>query len=184
MAAGVLPLAYWLVADLSRDETSQQHDWFFVLLFSAVLMSMGLGMLTIASRLASPAAVREAVFLGVVLAAASLTNIVEDGFGVEPAFLVFVGELLLLLLGCLVLALLVLVGEHGASRVWRRCPIATVVGILLYIELGGPLLAVTWAGAALCAGCLIAAVARWRAETILTNEWGQQLTPLDPRAGN
>jgi hypothetical protein len=151
-AAGVLPLAYWLVADLSRDETSQQHDWFFVLLFSAVLLAIGLGMLTIASQLASTAAIRTAIFLGVVLTAASLTNIVEDGFRVEPAFLVFVAELVFLLLGCLVLALLILVGEHGSGRLWAAVPIATILGILLFVELGGPLLAVTWAGACVLCG--------------------------------
>jgi hypothetical protein len=151
-AAGVLPLAYWLTADLSHDETSQQHEWFFVLLFSAVLLAMGLGMLTVADRLAGRAATRAAVFVGVVLSAASLTNIVEDGLKVEPAFLVFVAELAFLLLGCLVLAFLILVGEQGSGRLWAALPLATVVGILLYVEVGGPLLAVTWAGAALVCG--------------------------------
>jgi hypothetical protein len=83
-AAGVFPLAHWVTADMSRGETSQQHQWFFVLLFSAVLLAMGLGMLAIASQIAGPAATRAAVLLGVVLAAASLTNIVEDGLKVEP----------------------------------------------------------------------------------------------------
>jgi hypothetical protein len=151
-AAGALPLAYRLMADLSHDETSQQHEWFFVLLFSAVLLAMGLGMLTIADRLSGRAATRVAVFVGVVLSAASLTNIVEDGLGVEPGFLVFVAELAFLLLGCLVLAVLILIGEHGSGRLWAAVPLATVLGILLYVEVGGPLLAVTWAGAALVCG--------------------------------
>ena len=88
------------------------------------------------------------MLLGAVLIAASLTNIVEDGLHVEPAFVVFVAELALLLLGCLVLGLLILAREPGSRRLWAAVPVMTVGGILFYVELGGPILAVTWAGAA------------------------------------
>jgi hypothetical protein len=77
---------------LSRGETSQQHEWFFVLLFSAVLLAMGLGMLAISGQVASRPATRTAV------------------------------------------------------------PTTTVGGILFYVELGGPVLAITWAGAAVLCG--------------------------------
>ena len=152
IAAGVFPLTHWLVAHSSRGEASQQHEWFFVLRFSAVLLAMGIGMLAIASQVASPAATRTAVVLGVILTAASLTNIVEDGFHVGPVFLVFVAELVFLLVGCLALALFILAGERGSVRLWAAVPIATVGGILLYVELGGPVLAIAWIGAAVLCG--------------------------------
>jgi hypothetical protein len=89
--------------------------------------------------------------VALVSTAASLTNVVEDGFGVEAAFFAFVAEMLLLHLGFLTFGFLILFRESGLGRLWAAVPPGTVVGILLYVELGGPLLAVTWLGAAL--GC-------------------------------
>ena len=151
VAAGVLPLIYWSVADLSHDATSQQHEWSIVLLFSAMLLGLGLGFLAVAGRLSGSHAIRTARFLAIVFAAASVTNLVEDGLRVEAAFLIFVVELLSIHLGCGVLAFLILTREHRSGRLWAVVPIGTIIGILLFVEAGGPLLAVTWVGAALYA---------------------------------
>jgi hypothetical protein len=70
-------------ADLSRDETAQQHEWADVVLFSALVLAIGVGVL-----------------------------------------------------------------ERGARRLWAAVPPATVLSVVMYVEIGGPLLLVTWACAA------------------------------------
>jgi hypothetical protein len=79
VGAGVLPLVHWMVADLSRDETSQQHEWFFVMFFSAVVLTIGAGVLVVAHEAPTPGASRAAWFVAAVAMAASVTNLVEDG---------------------------------------------------------------------------------------------------------
>jgi hypothetical protein len=149
----VLPLLHWLVADVSYDATSQQHEWLFVLFFSAVILVFAPGFLAVAGRVSSRGARRAADLVAVVSVAASLTNIVEDGLGVEAAFLAFVAELLLFHLSCLGMGFLILLRESGLDRLWAAVPVGTVAGIVLYVELGGPLLAVTWLSAAM--GCVL-----------------------------
>jgi hypothetical protein len=152
VGAGAIPFVHWMVADLSRDETSQQHAWFFVIFFSAVVLTIGAGMLVVAHEAPTPGAPRAAWFVAGMAVAASVTNLVEDGLGLDQAFLVFVAELLLIQLGCVALAVTILVRERGFGRLWAAVPLATVVAILLYVELGGPLLATTWLAAALASG--------------------------------
>lgn len=106
-------------------------------------------MLVVAHQVPVPGDSRAAWFVAGAALAASLTNLVEDGWGLDQAFFAFVVKLLVLLLGCVVLAVTILARERGLGRVWAAVPLATVVGILLYVELGGPLLAATWLTAAL-----------------------------------
>jgi hypothetical protein len=49
-AAGVLPLAYWLIADVTYDESSQQDQWLFVLFFSSVIFVFAPGTLAVAGQ--------------------------------------------------------------------------------------------------------------------------------------
>ena len=150
---GLVPLAHWSVADLSQDETTQQHEWLFVLFFSAVVLVLGAGMLVVAHQVPVPGALRTARFLAVVSVAASITNLIEDGLRVEAMFFAFVAELLAFQIGFAVLAVLIATRGKGASRLWAFVPIATAAAILLYVDLGGPLMAVTWFVAALA--CLV-----------------------------
>ncbi len=125
------PIVHWMVADPPQDETSQQHEWFFVVFFSAVVLVIGAGMLVVAHQAPVPGASRAAWFVAGAALAASLTNLVEDGWGLDQAFFAFVVELLVLLLGCVVLAVTILARERGFGRVWAAVPLATVVGIML-----------------------------------------------------
>jgi hypothetical protein len=153
VVVGMVPFVHWSVADLSHDETAQQHQWLFVLFFSAVVLVLGAGMLVVAHQAPVPGALRTARFLALVAVAASLTNLVEDGLRVEAMFFAFVAELLALQIGFAVLAVLIVVRGKGAERLWAVAPIATAAAILLYIDIGGPLMAVTWLVAALA--CLV-----------------------------
>ena len=146
---GLVPFVHWSVADLSHEETTQQHEWLFVLFFSAVVLVLGAGMLVVAHQVPVPGALRTARFLAFVAVAASITNIVEDGLHVDAMFFLFVAELLAFQIGFAVLAVLIVTGGKGASRLWAVVPVATAAAILLYVDLGGPLMAVTWLVAAL-----------------------------------
>ncbi|MGO4258239.1 hypothetical protein [Marmoricola sp. RAF53] len=88
-----------------------------------------------------------ALLIGAVLAAA--TNVVEDGFGVEEAFVVFAlltGVQLAALVG---LAVALGVDVRGPRRFLALAPLASAIGVILYVRAGGPILLGTWCLAAL-----------------------------------
>jgi hypothetical protein len=57
-AVGAVGFAHWSLADLSRDATTQQREWPFVLFFSALVFGLGVGMLVSVMSVVPPRGVR------------------------------------------------------------------------------------------------------------------------------
>jgi hypothetical protein len=140
-------LGYWLGVDLSRDETAAQSQWSYVLLFTAVLLLLGVGLVLFGAMLQSPLARRAAYVAGAGAVLCGAANVVEDGLGVEWVFLVFVSSLLVTDLALFVVMATVMFTEPGARRMLALVPIGTVIGIAVFVEAGGVVMAVTWVGA-------------------------------------
>jgi hypothetical protein len=146
---GLVAWLHWSITDPSFDQTEAQSEWVHVLGFSALVLALMGGAAALGRALSDAGAVRRiSLILLIAGVLAAVTNVVEDGLGVEEAFIVFVvltGVELLALAG-LGLALSLVV--RGPRRVLALVPLATVTGVILYVPAGGPILLGTWCAAA------------------------------------
>jgi len=81
----------------------------------------------------------------------SVANVFEDGLGIEGVFFLFVLSLLIIDLSLLALVILLAVRERGGGRLLALVPAGTLLAIIFAVEVGGPLMLVTWLGAAFVA---------------------------------
>ena len=140
---GVVWLAYWLVARPTADVSASQGQWANVLLFSGLILAIGVAVLLLAPLDGRPivaSAARVAVS-GAVLSAAA--NIVEDGLRVEAAFYAFVLGSLVMLCGLAGMTILLV-----RDRALVLAPAATLAALVFFVAAGGPLLFAGWVGAA------------------------------------
>jgi hypothetical protein len=146
---GVVAWLYWTITDPTFDVSAAQDEWPDVLAFSGFILMLGIGAATLARTACSSVAVRRlANALVVAAVVGAVTNIVEDGFGVEQAFIVFAmstGAQLLCLLG---LAVALAVTIRGPRRILAFAPLGSALGIIAYVVAGGPIMLATWCGAA------------------------------------
>ena len=145
---GVAFLAWWVVADPSHEISDTQDEWPYVLAFSGVILLIAIAV-PLYARLVGDALVRRVslvvaggAFLG------SVANVFEDGLSMEGVFFVFVFSLLIIDLGLIALVILLAVRESGARRLLSLVPAGTLLAIIFAVEVGGPLMLVTWLGAA------------------------------------
>src|SRR4051794_37548167 len=147
---GIGAWLHWSITDPSFDQTEAQSEWVHVLAFSALVLALACGAAALGRALSGARSVR---FLTITLIAAgtlaAVTNIVEDGLGVEKAFVVFAlltGVLLLALIG---LATVLGLKVRGARRLLALAPLASAIGVVTYVHAGGPILLCTWCAAAI-----------------------------------
>ena len=87
---GIEPLVLWIVAHPTSQVTAQQGTWPRVLWFSATLLLLGIAVLVFGWMVGGKAVKRWATIAAAAVSLASLANLIEDGFRVEEAFLLFV----------------------------------------------------------------------------------------------
>jgi hypothetical protein len=136
---------HWSLANPSFNQTDSQSDWANVLAFSALVFALMAGAGALGRALSSAASVRRltlALFAAGSLAA--LTNIVEDGLGVEKAFLAFALLTGFQLLALITLAIALGLSVGGPRRLLALAPLASAAGLLAYVNAGGPILLATW----------------------------------------
>src|SRR3954453_4187296 len=90
VSLGIGAWLHWSITDPSFDQTDAQSEWVHVLAFSALVLALAGGAAALGRALSGA---RSARWLTMTLitagALAAVTNIVEDGLGVEMAFVVF-----------------------------------------------------------------------------------------------
>lgn len=144
----VLCFTYWLVADPSTEVTAKQFEWPYVLWFSAMLLALGVAYPLFARLVGGRLAFRVSLVPAAGAALSSLVNVVEDGFGVDGAFIFFAVATGIGLLGLIALTIVVAYSGRGGYRLLALVPAATVLGIIGFVPAGGPILGATWLGAA------------------------------------
>ena len=148
---GVAFLGWWVIADPSHEVSDTQDEWPYVLAFSGVILLLAIAV-PLYARLVGDALVRR---VSLVVAAGavfgSVANIFEDGLGIEGFFFLFVFSLLIIDLSLLALVILFAARERGGRRLLALVPAGTLFAIIFGVELGGPLMLVTWLGAAVVA---------------------------------
>ncbi len=145
--AGIHSLVYWLVVRPSTEVTYAQGQWPQVLWFSAMLLFLGIAILVLGRMVGGQSVVRWATIAFVAVALASLVNIVEDGFRVEGAFLVFMLSTLAFDISLVAMTLAIAFSAKDQGRLLAAVPAGTLAGILFFVPAGGPILLVTWLAA-------------------------------------
>jgi len=148
-AVGIGAWLHWSITDPSFDQTPAQSEWDRVLGFSALVLAVMGAAALLGWMLSQTAPVRRTVFTLVATGVlAAVTNVVEDGLGIEAAFFLFIlltGIQLLALTG---LAIALGVSVTGPRRALAVAPLATALGLMAYVPAGGPILMGTWCAAA------------------------------------
>jgi hypothetical protein len=147
---GILWLVSWVVPP-SFEMTPSMAKWLVVLLFSAALLSLAVALPVFGRMVVGPPVVRSATFAGAVASLMSVANIFEDGFQIEWVFFVFVLGLLTLDVALLALTIVIAWRAPGRYRLLAAIPAGTLVGILPFPFVGGPMMLITWLAAAAAA---------------------------------
>ncbi len=149
LAIGAGAWLHWTITDPTVEVSATQSEWPYLLAFSGLIVSLAVAAAALARTITPAPRVRTitAVLLGAALVGAA-TNIVEDGFGVEEAFVVFALSTGVQLLSLLALAVALALNVAGTRRVLALAPLATAIGVVAYVNAGGPILLATWCAAA------------------------------------
>ena len=123
-------------------------DWFAVYSFSAGLLALAVAYPLFAQQVGGGA-----VFRGSLVATAGywlsgVSNILEDGMGLDFAFWLFVGGALLSLAGLIVVSAAIMITARGRRRLLALVPAATLVGQITFPLGGGILVMLVWLWAA------------------------------------
>jgi hypothetical protein len=148
---GVAFFAFWAGAHPSFEMTASMKEWPQVLWFSATLFVLGIALLVFGRMVGGRSIVRLSSIAGVGIGLSGVANIFEDGFGIDAAFFGFVAGTLILNVSLIILVVVMARTMPGRSRLWAFIPLGTLTGILLFVVAGGPVMLVTWLGAAVAA---------------------------------
>ncbi len=144
-------LAWWVVADPSHEVSETQDEWPYVLAFSGVILLLGPAVLLYARLVGDRLAFRASLVVVAGAVLGSVANVFEDGLQIEWVFFVFVLSLVLIDLGLIALVIVLAVRERGGRRFSVLVPAGALAAIVFGVEIGGPLMLVTWLGAAVVA---------------------------------
>jgi hypothetical protein len=145
---GVAFFVFWAVTHPSFEMTASMTEWPQVLWFSATLLSLAVALPVFGRMLGGRSVVRLASIAGAGVGLSSIANIFEDGFGIDAAFFGFVAGTLTLNVSLIVLAIVIARTLPGRYALLALVPIGTLIGIVLFVVVGGPVMLVTWLGAA------------------------------------
>lgn len=143
---GVAFLAYWVIADPGYEASAAQTTWPYVLGFSAALATLAMALPVFGGQVTGRNARRWAVVAGAAAGANSLTNIIEDGVGVEGMFFAFIAGTAVMIVALVGLSV-VIVRARG-TRLLALVPLGTIIATAAFVAAGGPIMAATWFGAA------------------------------------
>jgi hypothetical protein len=151
VSLGIGAWLHWSITDPSFDQTEAQSEWDHVLAFSALVLGLTVGAAALGRTLSQTVAVRRlALTLLATGVLAAVTNVVEDGFSVEAAFLAFVLLTGIQLVALVALAVALGISVRGPRRLLALAPLASAMGVIVYVHAGGPILLLTWCSAAVC----------------------------------
>ena len=145
---GVAFLAYWVIADPGYEASAAQTKWPYVLGFSGALATLGVALPVFGGQVTGRNARRWSAVAGAAVGANSLTNIIEDGVGVEGMFMVFVAGTAVMIVALIGLSVVIATAPGSTSRLLALIPVGTVVATVAFVAAGGPIMAATWIGAA------------------------------------
>ena len=145
---GVAFFMFWAIARPSFEMTASMTEWPQVLWFSATLLSLALALPVFGRMVGGRSVVRLASIAGAGVGLSSIANIFEDGFGIDAFFFAFILGTLILNVALLALTIVIARALRGRDRLLAIIPAGTVAGILLFVVAGGPLMLLTWLGAA------------------------------------
>jgi hypothetical protein len=145
---GVAFFVYWYVADPSFVVSARQSEWSFVLFFSGVLLTLGVALPVFGRMIGGRWVTRLSLAAGSGVALSSIANIFEDGLKIEWVFFLFILGEMILLVALLLMGSVIAATSHGRYRLLALVPFVSVAGILLFVIAGGPLMLITWVGAA------------------------------------
>lgn len=146
---GAAFLAYWVIADPGYGASASQTTWPYVLGFSGALATLAVALPVFGGQVTGRTARRWAVVAGAAAGTNSLTNIIEDGVGVEGMFFAFIAGTAVMLVALVGLSV-VMVRARG-TRLLALVPLGTIIGTVAFVAAGGPIMAATWLGAAAAA---------------------------------
>jgi hypothetical protein len=145
---GIAFFVFWAVARPSFEMTASMTEWPQVLWFSATLFVLALALREFGLVVGGARVGRWASIAGAGAGLSSVANIFEDGFGIGAAFFGFIAGTLTLNVSLIVLAIAIARTLPGRYALLALVPIGTVIGIVLFVVVGGPVMLVTWLGAA------------------------------------
>jgi hypothetical protein len=148
---GILLFVFWVVARPSFEMTASMTEWPNVLWFSATLLSLAVALPVFGRMVGGQMVIRLASIAGAGVGLSSVANIFEDGFQIEGFFFLFILGTLTLDVALLALTIVIARTALGRYRLLAGIPAGTVAGILLFVVAGGPVMLVTWLGAAAAA---------------------------------
>ena len=143
--------AWWVATDPSHEQTETQGEWPYVVAFSGVILLLGLALPRFSRLAGDRLAFRASLVVAGGAVLGSVANVFEDGLKLEWVFFVFVFSLLLIDLGLLALVIVLAVRGRGDRRALALVPAGPLLAIIFGVEVGGPLMLVTWIGAAVLA---------------------------------
>lgn len=157
LVTGIAMFVYWVVVRPTAEASATQTQWPYVLWFSATILTLAFAVPAFGRMIGGKWVVRLALVAGATAAWNSAVNIVEDGFGQDWGFVLFVIGTAGILLSNMALAVVLAVRGRARRRPLSLIPLGTAAGILAFVSVGGPLMLVTWLTAAVIA-------ARWKPE--------------------
>jgi hypothetical protein len=145
---GVALFVFWFVARPSFEMTAAMKEWPHVLWFSGTLLTLAVSLPIFGRMVDGPRVARLAMIAGAGVGLSSVANVLEDGFRIDAAFFLFISGTLILDLALLALTIEIARRPAARTRVLAVIPAGTLVGILLFVAVGGPAMLVTWLAAA------------------------------------
>lgn len=150
-ATGVAFFVLWAGAHPSNEMTAAMKQWPMVLWFSATLFVLAVALPAFGRMVGGRSIVRWSSIAGAGIGLSAVANIFEDGFGIDAAFFGFVAGTIIMEISLLSLAAVIARALPGRARGWALIPLGTVAGIVFFVGAGGPVMLVTWLGAAVAA---------------------------------
>ena len=126
-------------------------EWPTVLWFSATLLLLAVALPVFGRMVGGRQVVRMASIAGLGVGLSSVANIFEDGFRIDGFFFAFILGTMTLNISLLMLTIVITRRVAGRDRLLAIIPAGTVAGILLFVTAGGPIILITWLGAATAA---------------------------------
>jgi hypothetical protein len=151
VVVGVSFCAWWVVADPTHEISDTQDEWPYVLAFSGVILLLAIAVPLFARLIGDALVLRfRSSWPGApssgVSRTFSRTVSVSKGSSSSSFFCLMIIDLSLL-----ALVILLAVRERGGRRLLALVPAGTLLAIIFAVEVGGPLMLVTWLGAAFVA---------------------------------
>lgn len=129
-------------------------EWPTVLWFSATLLLLAVALPVFGRMVGGQQVVRMASIAGLGVGLSSVANIFEDGFRIDGFFFVFILGTLTMYISLLALTIVIVRRFGGRDRLLAIIPAGTMAGVLLFVIAGGPILLITWLGAATAAALM------------------------------